>query len=178
MNEMLSSGTVHVFTYKDGVLARFAHDLRLTLARFSITLAGREVRATFDPSSLKVDGVVKGARVDAGVLSEKDRRDVMENLERHVLRWRSHPEITYAGRLTTGPGATFTLKGTLTLVGRSGPLEVKLRRHERRVVGEASLLQTRWGIQPFSAMMGAIKIKNPVDVRFEIPLPAGVADEP
>ncbi len=173
MTATFTDGTIHVFTYKDGPLARFAHDLRLTVRRFAVTVAGRDVRATFDPRSLVVDGVVKGSRVDTQTLSAKDCREILENLEQHVLKWRQHPEITFAGRVAPSEAGTLTVKGTLRLVGREGPLEVSLKRRGDRVVGEASLMQTRWGIQPFSAMLGAIRIKNVVDVRLDLPAPAG-----
>jgi hypothetical protein len=175
MSVTITEGTVHVFTYKDGPLARFAHDLRLSVEKFAVTLDAREVRATFDARTLRVDGVVKGARVDAGALGEKDRRDILDNLASQVLRSRQHPEILYTGRVVGATDAALTLRGSLRLVGREGPLEVQLRRRGERAVGEASLMQTRWGIQPFSAMLGAIKIKNVIDVRFDLPAPTDPA---
>ncbi len=178
MTATFTDGTLHVFTYKDGPLARFAHDLRLTVQRFSVEVQGRDVRATFDPRSLVVDGVVKGTRIDPRTLTEKDVREILENLERHVLRWRQHPEIAFTGRVAASRDGVATVKGTLRLVGREGPLDVSLKRQGDRVVGEASLLQTRWGIQPFSAMLGAIRIKNLVLVRFDLPAPAEEAEQP
>lgn len=167
----ISTGTLHVFTFKDGVLARFAHDLRLTLGSFELEIEGRDIQGSFDPRSLVVDGVVKGPRVDPKVLSEKDKSDILNNLAEHVLRWRQHPTVTYEGRLSEVRGGVLTIRGKLTLLGRTGPLDVTARRQGEVLRGEATLLQTRWGIQPFSALMGAIKIKNQVDVRFELPLP-------
>jgi len=178
MTATFTDGTIHVFTYKDGPLARFAHDLRLTVQRFSVQVEGRGVRATFDPRSLVVDGVVKGTRIDTRTLTEKDVREILENLERHVLRWRQHPEIAFTGRVVASQDGVLMVKGALRLVGREGPLEVSLKRQGDRVVGEASLMQTRWGIQPFSAMLGAIRIKNVVLVRFDLPAPADEADPP
>jgi len=178
MTATFTDGTIHVFTYKDGPLARFAHDLRLTVQRFAVTVTGREVHASFDPRSLVVDGVIKGSRVDTHTLSAKDCREILENLEQHVLKWRQHPEISFTGRGVAGQAGALTVKGTLRLVGREGPLEVSLRRQGERVAGQASLMQTRWGIQPFSAMLGAIRIKNVVDVRFDLPAPAGDAEQP
>ncbi|MBN2192739.1 MAG: YceI family protein [Polyangiaceae bacterium] len=171
MSASVTVGTIHVFTYKDGPLARFAHDLRLTLQRFSVAIDGRNVNATFDPKSLVVDGVVKGPRIDTRVLTEKDLREIRENIEHEVLKCRTFPEIAYSGRLVVNPGGRLSLKGTLSLLGRQGPLGVSLSRSGETVKGEASVMQTRWGIQPFSALLGAIKIKNVVDVRFELPVP-------
>ena len=45
-----------LFSFKDGLLARLAHDLKLQVERFSIEVddSTREIKATFDPSSIQV----------------------------------------------------------------------------------------------------------------------------
>jgi hypothetical protein len=40
-------GTVHVFTFKEGLLARAAHDLRLRLERFRVSLDQEALVAIF-----------------------------------------------------------------------------------------------------------------------------------
>ena len=171
MSTTISEGTIHVFTYKEGLLARLAHDLRLTVKKFAMTVSGRSVTAVFDARSLEVDGVVKGQRVDSRVLTNKDVRDIAKNIEDHVLLVRRHPEIKFEGRLVAAKNGELTVKGTLKLVGRAGPLQITLKPRGDRIEGHASVLQSRWGITPFSAMMGAIKIKNLVDVRLDLPRP-------
>ena len=37
------------------------------------------------------------------------------------------------------------------------------------VTGEVTLTPTRWGIKPFKALMGAIKLKDRVLIRFDLP---------
>lgn len=171
MATTLTDGTIHVFTYKEGLLSRLAHDLRLTVTRWQIVIDGRDVRGTFDARSLVVDGVVRGPRVDQKTLAQKDLADIAGNIEQHVLKTARYPEITYEGRVAGVREGKVTLKGTLTLVGRTGPLDLVLERRGDKVVGAATLLQTRWGITPFSAALGAIKIKNDVDVKVELPVP-------
>ena len=171
MTTTITEGTIHVFTYKEGMLARLAHDLRLSVTKWTMLIDGRDVRGTFDPKSLVVDGVVKGHRIDPKVLSRKDLAEITDNIDQHVLKTSRHPEITYEGRVTRAKDGTFTVKGRLTLVGRSGPLELTLKRAGDRLTGQATLLQTRWGITPFRAALGAIKIKNDVGVKVEFPVP-------
>ena len=45
-----------VFSFKDGLLARLAHDLKLQVERFSIEVddSTRQIKATFYPSSIQV----------------------------------------------------------------------------------------------------------------------------
>ncbi len=177
MATTISEGTIHVFTYKEGMLARLAHDLRLSVVKWHLEVEGRNVRGSFDPRSLEVDGVVKGQRVDTKVLSQKDLADIRENIERHVLKPSQHREIRYEGRLVAAKAGKLTIRGKLTLVGRTGPLELTLQKSGDRWIGEATILQTRWGITPFKAALGSIKIKNDVTVKVDLPLPEVDLDE-
>ena len=55
---------IHVFTFKEGLLSRLAHDLRLSVTHYDIELRAGRVRARFDVASARVDGVVVSDRVD------------------------------------------------------------------------------------------------------------------
>jgi polyisoprenoid-binding protein YceI len=171
MATTITEGTIHVFTYKEGMLSRLAHDLRLSLKKWKLVVEGREVHGYFDPKSLEVDGVVKGQRIDTKILTPKDLSDIAENIEKHVLKTARHPEITYEGRLVAVKAGKLTIRGKLMLVGRAGPLELNLERVGDKLVGQATILQTRWGIVPFKAALGSIKIKNDVGVRVDLPAP-------
>ena len=41
-----------------------------------------------------------------------------------------------------------------------------------KIKGNFSVLQTRWGIKPYTAMLGALKVADRVDVEFEVNAPA------
>ncbi len=171
MPTTITEGKIHVFTYKEGMLSRLAHDLRLSVKRWELIVDGRDVRGSFDPGSLEVDGVVKGHRIDTKILSQKDLSDIAENIEKHVLKTTRHPEITYEGRLVGAKAGKLTVRGKLMLVGRAGPLDLNLERVGDKLVGGATILQTRWGITPFKAALGSIKIKNDVGLRVDLPIP-------
>src|SRR5699024_3376872 len=53
-------GTLQVFTFKEGILARAAHDLRLSLERFQVSLDQDTLSAAFETASLRVDGTMRG----------------------------------------------------------------------------------------------------------------------
>jgi len=40
-----------------------------------------------------------------------------------------------------------------------------------RVVGGATVVQSRWGIRPYSAFFGALKLRDEVRVEFDVALP-------
>ena len=160
---------IEVFTYKDGLLARLAHDLRLSLGRFEIVREGDEIRGRFWPGSLTVDGAIgRGGELDTRALSASDRSKIAGNIAEHVLDLARFPEAAFTGKLAAGEG-THTLEGTLTLVGRAVPLRVSVRAAGGRLLAEVPLVPSRWGIAPYRALAGAIKLQDRVLVKLDLP---------
>jgi hypothetical protein len=172
-----TAATIHVFTYKDGLLARLAHDLRLSLRRFEIERDGDELRARFWPDSLVVDGVVeRGGAVDSTALSDGDRRKIAGNIRDSVLLLDRFPEASFRGRLVDGGAA---VEGELTLAGRAAPLRIAVQTTGGRLRAEVPLVPSRWGIAPYRALAGAIKLQDRVLVTIDLPVdPAGAAATP
>lgn len=151
---------IQVFTFKDGLLARLAHDLRLTLRRFELRRDGEDVTGRFWLGSLVVDGVVgKQGHVDAGGLSADNRRAIAGNIA-EVLQTGRFPEATLAGKLAGG-----RFVGTLTLVGRTQPVEAAVVEAGGVLRAEVVLVPSRWGIAPYKALAGAIKLQDRMIVR-------------
>ncbi len=162
------TASIHVFTYKDGLLARLAHDLRLSLRRFEIEREGEELRARFWPGSLVVDGVAdRQGEVDTQALSESDRRKIVGNIAEAVLRTGQFAEAEFRGRLVEQERA---IDGELTLLGKTLPQRVTLRGEGERRIGETTLVPSRWGIAPYRALAGAIKLQDRVLVRALLPI--------
>ncbi len=168
----MSEATIRVFTYKDGLLARLAHDLQLTLERFEIEREGEDVRARCWPESLRVDGAVKRGRLQERGLSEGDKQKIRANMQNEILYTARHPLITFTG--TARPrGGAIAVSGQLELVGRSAAVELTLREQGGRLRGEVELKPTRWGIKPYKALAGAIKLQDRLTIRVDLPAPAG-----
>lgn len=165
-----TAATIHVFTYKDGLLARLAHDLRLSLRRFEIERDGDELRARFWPASLAVDGVVvRGGAIDGAALSDGDKRKIAGNIRDSVLSLDRFPEASFRGRVVDGGAA---VDGELTLVGRAVPLRVAVQTSGGRLRAEVPLVPSRWGITPYKALAGAIKLQDRVLVTLDLPADA------
>ena len=92
--------TIHVYSFKEGLLSKLAHDLRLTVSRFEVTVRGTEVTGRFEVGSLRIDGAMKDGRLDKSELGESDRHKIRDNLLNDVLRARDHPEVRFSGRTT------------------------------------------------------------------------------
>lgn len=158
---------IHVYTFKEGLLSRLAHDLKLRLSAFEIVARGREVEGRFDPRALRVLGAMRDGQLDADALSASDRDKVQETIEREILRAREHPQIVFQGRVI-GDAAPFVVEGTLALCGRTQPLSVTLDASGPRWTGEVEFAPSRWGIKPYRALGGALKLQDRVRVSVEV----------
>jgi len=167
---MTPGPTIHVFTYKDGLLARLAHDLRLSLRRFEVVKSGTTITGRFWPASLVVDGVVeRSGQVDTRALSEGDKKKIAANIADEVLLLGRFPKVEFAGAVVAGGAG---VEGSLTLVGKTMPVNVSIEAVDGRLRGNVTLVPSRWGIAPYRALAGAIKLQD--RVLMKIDFPAGV----
>jgi hypothetical protein len=162
-----------VFTFKEGLLSPIAHDLEIAVERFSIEWDESKLEARFDPSSLRVLHARKEGRADSSALSDKDKRKIEANIQGDVLEVKRHPaEIVFAAApvpLAGGAGGEGAVRGELQLHGRARTIEARVRRDGERWIGEATLHQPDFGITPYSAMMGALRVKADVEIRVRAP---------
>jgi len=166
-----SSADCFVFTFREGLLSAVGHDLVLRVTRFVVDVDedARTVDARFDASSLRVEHAVRGGTADPDALSAGDRRQIETNVARDVLDAVRHPEVRFVGRAVREEADDLVVEGSLAIRGRERPLTVALRRRANRWVIETSLHQPDFGIAPFRAMFGALKVKPDVTVRMSIP---------
>lgn len=166
------SADCHVFTYKEGLLSRVAHDLRLIVGKFELAVEVDPwaVRATFDATSLRVDTPMKDGKENPSALSAADRAKIENTIRKEVLRVKHNPEIRFESHaIEAAQGGKWRIRGTLTLAGRRQPLDFEARPRDGRLVATISLNQPDFGIKPYSAMLGTLKIKPQVEVRIAVP---------
>ena len=58
-------------------------------------------------------------------------------------------------------------------MGVTQPVTVEGRLAAGRALGSAVIVQSRWGIRPYSAFLGALKLRDEVEVQFDIDLTSG-----
>jgi hypothetical protein len=160
----ITTGSVRVFTFKTGILSRLAHDLRLTLGRFEVSWEGGVVRGRFWTSSLSVDGAVIRGAVRESTPSASDKRKIHGNITQKILDTARFPEVTFEGELVGDQ-----LRGGLTMCGRTQRISIAVAEESGRFSGSVELTPTLWGIPPFKAIGGAIKLQDRVRVEFDLP---------
>jgi hypothetical protein len=162
-----AKGTIDVFTFKEGLLARAAHDLQLRLGEFAITLDGEAVRGEFSLRSLSLvgpveDGVVRPEAYDAG-----KRADVERAMNDDILHTAQNPTAVFTGRAVPR-GEGFAVDGSLQLAGREAPLSFAVRKEGGQYRAEIELEPSRWGIPQYKAMLGAIRLKDLVRIALAV----------
>ena len=168
------NGQLRLRTYRQGVAARAGHDLVLEAASWSgrVHLPAEEgaapsVEVEIDLRRLDVVEGTGGVRP----LSERDKADIRTAMQKR-LRTGSHPVARFASSRVQLDGDEATVAGDLLLGGRSHPLELALKRApDGTIVGSAQVVQTAWGITPYTGLFGALKLRDAVDVEVELRLP-------
>jgi len=176
-----AQGSLRISTRREGAGARLGHDLLIEATRWEGKVeisegpSGR-VEVTVDGRSLEVREGHGGARS----LSDGDRQEIHSNIERKVLHTDRYPTIRFQSREVQGLSSDqgrvqAMLVGNLEMAGRSAPATVEvtvepgqggIRAHAR-----ARIRQTDWGIKPFSAFLGALKVADEVGVEADLTIP-------
>ncbi len=167
-----STAVCQIFTYKEGLLSGLAHDLRINVTSFFIDLGGADhfISACFDTRSLRVDCAMVNGRERPDILSLRDREDIDKNIIREVLQTETYPEILLLSSSVKSQEADYFVAGELVLRGLTRELSFVVRKeNESQHVVDVSLHLPDFGIKPFSALFGAIRIKPDILVHIEIP---------
>jgi polyisoprenoid-binding protein YceI len=167
-------GSIKVYAKREGLAARVGHDLTLEPTRWSAEvnldpddITRSSVTATVDGHSMEV---VEG-HGGATPLSDKDRADIKKNITQKVLT-SGEISVRSTGIETAGDGK-LTVNGELTIAGSTRPIRLDLTQNGDRVSGRVTIRQTDFGIKPFSAMLGALKVSDSVDIEVDVRLPNG-----
>ncbi len=161
---------VRVFVYREGLLSAAGHDVELLAKKVSLELEldTQRVRAEIWTGSLEVLHALQDGKPAPGALSAADRLEIQRNLARTVLEVDRFPSIYFEGRVVEDD----KLLGALRIHGVTHPLDVKVKRDGTQSAEvEARLDQRRYGIKPFTALLGALKVKPEILVRARVTLP-------
>jgi polyisoprenoid-binding protein YceI len=166
-------GRLLVKTSRTGLGPRAGHDLTIEVTRWR----GRALVDPADPASsmLAVDVDVDSFEVRDGTggvkpLTDSDRTDIKQTIREKILRTVRHPTITFRSRTVRGTAPSFAVEGVLTIMGATRPVTIQGGVTEGRLRGTATLVQSQWGIRPYSALLGALKLKDEVVVEFDVAL--------
>jgi polyisoprenoid-binding protein YceI len=160
-------------TLRDGLAAQAGHDLTIEAARWSGELV---VGDDLAPVSLEVQVdmgslVVKEGTGGMKPLTDRDKREIAVTA-RKVLTADRNPEATFSATGFEPAAGGGVITGTLTIAGRSRPLQLTVSQPEPgEFRATASVAQTDFGIKPYTAFLGSLKVRDAVGVQVEVSLP-------
>jgi polyisoprenoid-binding protein YceI len=170
------NASLQVNTYREGVGAKVGHDLVIDVTRWEATVAladdpaASSIQLTADPRSLQVREGLRGLKP----LSDKDRADIRKTIDAKVL---GGSPISFMSRSVRGGadgGAPLVVEGDLTLAGQTRPVTAELAMtDDGHVTGTIPVTQTAWGIKPYRGLMGALKVRDDVEVVIDAQLAPG-----
>jgi YceI-like domain len=156
-----SSITIHV--YKTGLFSAFAHN-HVIVAPVN--------RQTVDPKKMSVEVVVltRDIKVTDPEASESTRSEVQTTmLGPKVLDMEKYPEVHFKSSRVeqTSPGH-YRVTGTLELHGAIKEISLEVSGASDHYHGSTRLKQTEYGIQPVSIGGGTVKVRDQIDLDFDI----------
>jgi hypothetical protein len=162
-----AKGTIYIFTFKDGILARAAHDLRISLSNFDIGLEGEDVHAELPLGSLAVDGPVEGGEVKLDQYDAGKKADVLKAMNEDVLHTAKNPTARFKGKAAPR-GDGFAVSGDLELNGKTAPLAFDVRKEGGTYQASFEMQPSKWGVAQYKALLGAIKVKDVVRIELAL----------
>jgi TIR domain/YceI-like domain len=153
-----------VSVFVEGMLTSFGHDATLRVTNLSMVIAGdNTITADFFLDSLRViDGISE--------FNRKDIKDIERNAEK-ALESRKYPKVQFRSVSVVRNGTNARIEGDLTLHGVTNRISVEAHDDGKRWNAKIILDQRAFAIKPFSAILGALKIKPEVEVNISVPHP-------
>ncbi len=157
--------TLSVRTARRGAAAKAGHDLLIEVGAWGATVQlmadpqATVLELTADPNSLRVREGSGGMQS----LREDDKANIEQTIEDEVLRGL---EIVFRSRSVESAGdRKLNVKGDLELAGGINPIEFEMTvQEDGQVTATTVVKQTQWGMKPYSALFGTLKVADEVEV--------------
>lgn len=155
--------------------AQAGHDLAIEASRWSGELT---VGDDLSPAGLEVHIDLGALTVREGTgglkpLTDRDRRDI-GGTARKLLKTDRFPEAVFTAtgfEPAAANGGGGVINGSLALAGAVRPLRLTVSQtgpQTYRVAGK--VVQSDYGIKPYTAFLGALKVRDAVDIEADVDL--------
>jgi polyisoprenoid-binding protein YceI len=171
-----SESSFRVFVGKTGLFSALAHDHDMGVKSFNGRVVVPEVGTGGGSLEMEVDAT--SLEVLDTKPSESDKKKIFDSMHNEVLQSAKYPKITFKSvsvgdvKQAGNDAYSFVVNGDLTLRGVTKriavPVAATITPQQIRATGKYTLKQTDYGIKPYSAAGGTIKVKDEVVVNFNI----------
>jgi polyisoprenoid-binding protein YceI len=160
------NASLHVETGRNGAAAKAGHDLIIDVNSWEATLDvgdDSSLQLSADPTSLHVREGKGGMQA----LKDDDKEDIRKTIDKDVLKKKS---ISFRSTSVEQAGDGLKVSGDLEMGGKTKPVTFDLSESGGTLSGRAAVKQSDWGIKPYSALFGALKVNDEVKVVVEAKL--------
>ena len=155
------NGTLTVRTGKAGAASKAGHNLRMEVTDWSATLDLGESPAlalTADSRSLRVVEATGGAMP----VGDEEKAAIAQTIDEEVLEG---TPIEFRSTGVAVDGERIQVDGQLNLFGSERPVAFALHLAEDgHLEGAARIKHSDWGVKPYSALFGTLKVADEVEV--------------
>lgn len=158
------SGTLSVKTGRTGAIAKAGHDLLIEVEAWGATV---EIAAEVGASVLELNADSTSMRVREGTggmkaLDEDDKAGIARTIDEEVLKG---TPITFRSRTVSSSGGRLRVEGDLELRGSVHTVGFELSLgDDGHLTGSAIVKQTLWGLKPYTALFGTLKVADEVQI--------------
>ncbi|MGA2453331.1 MAG: YceI family protein [Solirubrobacteraceae bacterium] len=161
-----------VRTGRSGAAAKAGHNLLIEVSSWEATLAlGDDATETaltvsVDSSSLRVLDGTGGMQA----LGDDDKANIEQTIVDEVLKGSA---IEFRSSHVQMENGVCHIQGELELADKRAPLAFDLTLgDDRHLAGTVTVKQSDWGMKPYSALFGTLKVNDEVAVQIDGQLPA------
>jgi hypothetical protein len=152
------AGSLLIRTYREGVAAKVGHDLVIEVGTWEATVDDDAIALRADSTSLRVRSGERGVKP----LTDRDREEIRRNIDEKILR---RAPIEFRSTSVRRSGDELAVEGELTLAGATRPVSARLTHGaDGRVTGTIGVVQSQWAIKPYRGLMGALKVRDDVEI--------------
>ncbi|HEY7455505.1 MAG TPA: YceI family protein [Thermoleophilaceae bacterium] len=152
-----ANATLTVRTKRTGAASKAGHDLLIEVTSWEATLDDASLTLTADPRSLRVLEGTGGIQA----LDDDDKAGIAQTIDEEVLKG---DPIEFRSTRVDGS----RVEGELELAGERRPISFDLAAGEDGgLTGTAVVRQSDWGMKPYTALFGTLKVADDVEVAVE-----------
>ncbi len=158
------NGKLEIYTFKEGLLSAVAHDLLIEMAKFEIKMTDQQIQGKFWLESLKVKGAIVQGELNTSLLKAKDHLEIQNNIFQKILETKKYPIAYISFDQAQDPSIFLTLKN------QKHPLSDQIKSAESDQIplsGSVEIKPTIWGIAPYQALFGAIKLQDRILIQWQ-----------
>jgi polyisoprenoid-binding protein YceI len=168
-----NNGRLLVSIEREGMAKKAGHDLKLEVASWNadVTVDGDKpenssMTVTADSRSFQVVEWTGGVKP----MTEGDKKDIRKNIDEKCIK--NSGDISFQSTSVSPTATGARVQGDLTINGASQPAQFDIQIDGGVARCTAAIQQSLFGIKPFTAFMGALKVKDVVEIEFEAKVPA------